>query len=51
MAIFEDNSKSAMTGTRPAFQALLAAVRAGEVDCVIVWSLTACTAASVTCWS
>jgi DNA invertase Pin-like site-specific DNA recombinase len=34
---FDDNDQSAYNGTRPGFERLLAAVRAGRVDAIICW--------------
>ncbi|WP_244892682.1 recombinase family protein [Mycobacterium asiaticum] len=36
---FPDNDRSASSGVRPAYQRMLAAIRAGEVDAVVVWDL------------
>lgn len=39
VAVFEDNSRSAMKGRRPQYQEMLGAVRAGEIDAVLVWAV------------
>lgn len=36
VAYFEDNNRSAMHGKRPAYERMIAAVKAGEIDVVIV---------------